>query len=100
MAGRSGQGQRGAGADGGGAACRAAEQAPVGVVAELPVVAGQAGQGGDGGPPAAGLWGVWGPAGITAGNVPQPALPWSDWARAPEFRVSQPSAGQVTGSTA
>ena len=61
VAGRSGQGQRGPGADGGGAACRAAEQAPVGVVVELPVVAGQAGQGGDGRAPVAGLWGALGP---------------------------------------
>ena len=40
------------------------------------------------------------PAGWTAGKAPQAALVWSDWARAPAFSVSQPSAGQVSGFTA
>ena len=40
------------------------------------------------------------PAGVTAGNAPQAALVWSDCARAPAFRVSHASAGQVSGSTA
>ncbi len=41
-----------------------------------------------------------GPSGTTAGSGPQRSPGWSDWARAAPFRVSQPSAGQVSGCRA